>query len=314
MAEFWNPTGQNGQNSKVVPHDQRSAGLGVIKPSFKCKKPGHSHSVTVTVDLSSVHVTHKYDRHHPTNLKLDISGSPKFTLSFDFKGNVECTAKALATVPLGDTGLELKIGPKLKFDADGELGADFTWQPSIEFGFTLNRHGFTHVVRSLKNGTGIDFTSNGSASLSLGVDTVVETDGGVAGLEGVVGPVLTANVTADSATGATCWSGALSGEADFTAFVRVFHNLQAKADYDKKFGHRKRQCCVGLSLSEPPPVWWTPDLPGCAWRRESRWDSNAGSSRRNSRLMRSRWCGRRAGRSLRSPMSWASASPTSATG
>jgi len=231
--------GQNSQNSKVVPHDQRSAGLGTIKPSFKCKKPGHSHSVTVTVDLSSVHVTHKYDRHHPTNLKLDISGSPKFTLSFDFKGNVECTAKALVTVPLGDTGLELKIGPKLKFDADGEVGADFTWQPSIEFGFTLNRHGFTHVVRSLKNGTGIDFTGNGSASLSLGVDTVVETDGGVAGLEGVVGPVLTANVTADSATGTTCWSGALSGEADFTAFVRVFHFLQAKAEYDKKFGHRK---------------------------------------------------------------------------
>lgn len=84
-----------GQNSKVVPHEQRSAGLGTIKPSFKCKKPGHSHSVTVTVNLSSVHVTHKYDRHHPTNLKLDISGSPKFTLSFDFKGNVECTAKAL---------------------------------------------------------------------------------------------------------------------------------------------------------------------------------------------------------------------------
>lgn len=34
---------------------------------------------------------------------------------------------------------------------------------------------------------------------------------------------------------------------------------------------------------EPPPAWWTPDLPGCAWRRESPWDSSAGSSRRSSK-------------------------------
>jgi hypothetical protein len=188
------------------------------------------------VDLSGVHITHQYNRKDPTELKLDISGTPKFNLNIDFKGNVECTAKALVTVPLGETGLELKIGPKLTFTADGEVGADFSWQPSIDFGFTLNRHGFTNVVHTLQNGGGIDFTGKGTASLSLGVDATVQTDGGAAGLEGVVGPELTAKVTADSATGRSCWTGTLSGDADFTAFVHVFHFIHAKAQYNKEFG------------------------------------------------------------------------------
>jgi hypothetical protein len=222
-----------------MPQREGLAGIGPFEPSFKCEKPGHSHAVKVVVDLSDVHIDPQYNRQHPTDLKLDISGRPTFTLSVDFKGNVECTAETTVTVPLGETGLELKIGPKLTFTADGEVDAGFTWQPTIDFGFTLNRHGFTNVVHSLKNGGGIDFTGKGTASLSLGVDATVQTDGGVAGIEGFLGPVLTATVTADSATGTTCWSGTLSGEADFKAFVDVFHFLQAKVEYDKEFGDRK---------------------------------------------------------------------------
>lgn len=212
-------------------------GLGSFKPSFKCEKPGHRHTVKVTVDLSAVHVTHTYKPRR--EFSLDISGKPKFTLSMEFKGNVECTAQALATVPLGDTGLELKVGPNLTFSADGTVGAAFTYEPTIDFGFTVNSGGFTKVTHSLVNGSGIDFTGDGTASLSLGVDATIQTVGGVAGLEGVVGPVLKAKVTADSATSTTCWTGTLSGEADFTAFVKVFHFLDARAHLNKTFGERK---------------------------------------------------------------------------
>ena len=45
-------------------------------------------------------------------------------------------------------------------------------------------------------------------------------------------------------------------------------------------------------------------MPGLAWRRESRWDSSAGSTRRSSRLTRSRSCDRLADRLPRSRASF----------
>ena len=187
------------------------------------------------MDLSGLHLSHHYSS---AQLKLDISGTPKFSLVFDFKGSVKCTAKALATIPLGESGLELEIGPEFTFTADGEVDADFTWAPSIDFGFTLSKHGFTNVVHTLSNGSGIDFTGKGKASLLFGLDTKVQTDGGLAGIEGIIGPELTATVTTDSATGATCWSAKLHGEADLSAYVQVFHFLNAKVEYDKEFGDK----------------------------------------------------------------------------
>lgn len=39
-------------------------------------------------------------------------------------------------ISLGDTGLKLKIGPELVFKASGEIGAFFTWKPTIDVGFS----------------------------------------------------------------------------------------------------------------------------------------------------------------------------------
>ena len=36
-----------------------------------------------------------------------------------------------------------------------------------------------------------------------------------------------------------------------------------------------------LRQTEPLPVWWTPDLPGCAWRRESQWAHELGIGESN---------------------------------
>lgn len=224
-----------GQNSAVAPHMRNSASLGDFVPSFTCEKPGLSHTITVIVDLSDLHITAHYRNHE---LKFDMTASPKFSIVVDFKGKVECKGVVQATVPLGETGLDLKIGPAVTFDADGGVAADFTWQPTFQFGFTLDRHGFTNEKKSLTNGGGIDVTGKGSASMSLGLDATVETAGGLAGLEGFIGPVLTVKVTAHAATRTSCWTGTLAGEADLKAFVKVFKFLHAEVKYSKEFDSR----------------------------------------------------------------------------
>lgn len=209
-----------------------------------------------------MHWTHRYSKRHPTRLKLAIRGRPKFTFGLTFKGTVKCTGKVLATVPLGSTGLELRIGPELKFKTRGKIQSNFTWRPLIKFGFTLNRHGFTHVVHKVRNGGGIDLTGRGRARLFIGLDAVVQTDGGAVGLGADVGPVISARVKTHSATGKTCWKGSLKGEADFKAFVRVFHFLRLTARYSKTFGKRKLggSCSSGIvfdgspGTGAPPPT------------------------------------------------------------
>lgn len=173
---------------------------GVITPRFKCEKPGHSHSIHVTADLSGLHATASYNRKHPTQLVLDIKATPRFTLDVNFSGDVKCTASALASFPLGDTGLKLKIGPELVFKASGEIGAFFTWKPTIDVGFTLNSKGFTKLTHSFASGGGVVFSGHGTASLQLKLHAVVETLGGFVGVTGDVGPVITAKVTGTTAT------------------------------------------------------------------------------------------------------------------
>ena len=53
-----------GPGHKVTPRSATTRGaLGSFTPSFTCKKPGHSHSVHVTANLSGVHVSRPYYNH-----------------------------------------------------------------------------------------------------------------------------------------------------------------------------------------------------------------------------------------------------------
>jgi hypothetical protein len=235
------PAPPSRQNSAVVT-PRHADGLGSsFDPSFKCEKPGHSHEVKVHANLADVHITHEREK---AGQKLEISGSPQFTVSLDFKGHVECSGEILVKVPLGETGLELKVGPELDFSADGDIGADFTWQPTIDFGFTLKKHGFTDFIHSLKNGGGVDFTGKGTASLALGIHAIIETDGGVLGLGAFVGPKFTVKVSADSKAGSACWGGSLAAQFRLEAFVHVFDFLNKKAEFDREFDKRElpRKC------------------------------------------------------------------------
>jgi hypothetical protein len=217
LAGTPSPPGANTRH--MAPQAAGPSAPGVITPRFKCEKPGHSHSIHVTADLSGLHATASYNRKHPTQLVLDVKATPRFTLDVNFSGDVKCTASALASFPLGDTGLRLKIGPELVFKASGEVGAFFTWKPTIDVGFTLNSKGFSKLTHSFASGGGVVFTGRGTASLQLKLHAVVETLGGFVGVTGDVGPVITATVTGTTATHTACWKGSIAADAQFGAFV-----------------------------------------------------------------------------------------------
>lgn len=217
--------GSNAPKSK--PHGEAAPrsnpsddGLPVFTPSFHCPKPGTDHSVDVAADLSDVHVRVKKES-KPTRLVFSIKGSPQFTLALDFAGSVDCSASVETSLPIADTGLTLEIGPRLVFSASGKVGAYFTWKPSIDVGFTIDRHGFVDRKLSFTNGKGIGFNGRGSASLKLDLDATVETEGGSVGVTGSAGPTITAKVSESSKDHKTCWSGDLQADADFGAFVDV---------------------------------------------------------------------------------------------
>lgn len=216
--------------------DARSAGTVSSRPSFPkpvvtCDKPGHSHSIQVSADLSDVHPTARWSKKHPTHLVFDLKATPRFDLSLDFSGNVKCEADlTLAEFPLAD-GLMLKIGPKIDFEATGEVSADFTWMPSINVGFTTSGTKFTKGPLSFTNGSGVVFTGSGTVSMHLDLHAAIETVGGLIGVEGDIGPVLTAKVTGTTGTDTACWKGSIAAEADFDSFVDGF-------GFEKKFfGH-----------------------------------------------------------------------------
>ena len=193
------------------------------EPTVTCDKPGHSHSIQVGANLQDVHPSAEWKKKDPAHLVFTLKATPRFDLNLDFSGDVKCEASlTLATFPIGDTGLVLAIGPKLKFDATGTVGADFTWKPSIDVGFTINKGKFSEGPLSFTNGTGVVFTGSGTASVHLDLHAVIETIAGAVGVEGDIGPVLSATVTGTTAAHTACWNGSAAAKADFGTFVSAF--------------------------------------------------------------------------------------------
>ena len=69
----------------------------VLTPTFKCAKPGHSHSIHVTVGLSDLHKSVTYDPKH--QLAFALSVTPTFSVRLGFSGDVSCTATDLRASP-----------------------------------------------------------------------------------------------------------------------------------------------------------------------------------------------------------------------
>jgi hypothetical protein len=238
-----------------VPNARRRAtGITGLTPVFKCEKPGTSHTVKVTVDLSGVKETGTYSTKHKTDFSLTVKGTPKFTLKLGFAGDVTCTGAVYYTAPLADTPFLLKIGPKLTFSAEGEVDASFTWSPYFDLGLKFAGGHLTHSL-TVKNGGGMNFTGSGTASLWLALDATVETPKKVAGVEVTVGPQVSATITADSGSHSICWSGSLTGDIELQGWLHVFRFVEVKLDTKETQIGKAQKLTGGCTTTAPTIVF-----------------------------------------------------------
>jgi hypothetical protein len=159
----------------------------------------------------------KPTKKNPAHVVLSLTGKPSLDLNLSFSGQVNCK-KSLAsvTIPIADTSLRLKVTPELVFNTSGKVQADYTWTENINIGFTAIGDKVTEGTHSLTSSSQVSLTGLGTAKLALDLDVVVETPLGIVGVEGVLGPQITASVDNDE-----CWTGSYSTDATFSLFVNA---------------------------------------------------------------------------------------------
>ena len=209
-------------SAAVIPHTAAlHTAPSVSKKAVKCSAPDRA-SATVSVGSPDVRASGSWDK-EKAKLVFALSAAPSFGMSLVFDGAVTCKA-TLPTekFPIADTGLILKLTPKMSFAVKGKVGADFTWHPSIKVGFTVGSAGFSEGEHSFVNGAGVVFRGSGTVKMTLDLHAVIETVGGAVGVEGDLSPTITGKVTGTTATGAVCWKGSAAADAKFDTFVDAF--------------------------------------------------------------------------------------------
>jgi hypothetical protein len=182
------------------------------KPGI-CDDTEGSTSFQVVPDLSNVRATGSWSRKNPTRVVFELKGKPSLGLNLDFSGDVNCTESPTpVSIPIGDTGLTLKLGPELSFHATGKVQANFTWAESIDVGFTINHGKFTASGHSLTSSTKVTLSGNGTVDMKLNLHAVIQTAAGIVGVQGTAGPDISATVTE---SGTPCWNGSYSTQARF---------------------------------------------------------------------------------------------------
>jgi len=188
-----------------------------------------SKSLRVTTPnlLKALHPKGQYlkpTKKNPAHVVLSLTGKPSLDLNLSFSGDVNCK-KSLAsvTMPIADTSLKLKVTPELVFTTSGDVQADYIWTENIDIGFTAIGDKVTEGAHSLTSSSQASLTGLGNAKLVLDLDAVVETPFGIVGVEGLLGPQITASVDNDE-----CWTGSYSTDATFSLFVNTLF-------FEKKF-------------------------------------------------------------------------------
>lgn len=223
--------GKQGANTRQS-KSQAAVQPDATKTAVICEKPGSSHSIQVGADLSDTKVSATWNKSDPTKLIFAVKAAPVISLKLNFSGDAECQADlAPVEIPLGKTGLMLQFGPKLDFSTTGTIGADFTWKPTTEVGFTIDHTKFVNGPLSFSNGPGIAFTGSGTASVRLDLRAVIETASGVTGVEGDFGPTITAQVHGPTVADTACWTAGVAADADFETNVSSF-------GFKQKFGSK----------------------------------------------------------------------------
>lgn len=221
-----------------------SSALGHFAPSFTCHGAALPHPITTHVDLSDLHVV--LDVTTQPSIEFLVTGSPRFDLGVAFGGKVTCTASAGIPIPVADTGIVLKIGPKFTFSAQGAVGADFTWTPHLSFGYIRSRYSGntdTHVFRSEGS---VKFSGSAAVDLYLALETEISLAGRV-GVDGTIGPDLNGRLVADSASGSECFTVDGSVKAQLTAFADVLFKTWSFDLFSGSFGDAQLyRSCAGL--------------------------------------------------------------------
>jgi alpha-tubulin suppressor-like RCC1 family protein len=205
-------------NASTASVHAHSASLGPFDPQFSCT--GSLPSPMINVDLSSIRYI--FDLNFPNSIDLFIGGTPSFSVNFVAPAQVTCTASLIARVPLGETGLFLDIGPQFSLSTGGQVSAGFTWDPKITVAFFRSDTGSGNFdIHTFTNQGGVSF--GGSAGVSVGLALSVGVDVfGAAGVDGSIGPSLSATVDHNSPSGETCRSIDGSAAADLNAHADVF--------------------------------------------------------------------------------------------
>jgi hypothetical protein len=210
---------------------QQAARPSVVKPFVPkpCDEAGGVVKATVTAGPLHAKATVVWDK-KPDRLTFGFSATPSFGLNVEFGGEGQCSVtEGSLVIPLPDA-LELKLTPELTFTATAAVGADFTWSSAVTTGFTVTNGGFREGRTAYTNGTKFMFTGTGSLSMSIDLKAAIETKGGKLGVEGTVGPELTAKVSSDGT--APCWSISRAAAAQFDVFAKVL-GFKAQLDSPK---------------------------------------------------------------------------------
>jgi hypothetical protein len=225
-----------------------AAGLAPLKPHFACS--GAAPTPHIDVDLSDMHYSFKLSL--PNSVSVSIEGTPSFSVGFNFPDQVTCTGSITASIPLGDTGLFLEIGPQFSVDVGGVASAAFTWKPHLTFALYRSRSGAgdsdTHQFTSEGSiGFGGSASVGAQLALKVGVNAF-----GRAGIEGTIGPRLDENVS--SSGGQNCRSLNGSAAADLEAYAHVFFadwtfDLAHITFWQHQFSHE----CSAIAQPSPPP-------------------------------------------------------------
>jgi hypothetical protein len=220
--------GRSAIGGSTVQQTARSAVVASSAPK-PCDDTGGIVKAKVTAGPLHVKATIAWDK-KPDRLTFGFSAAPSFGLNVEFGGQAQCSVtEGSLIIPLPDA-LELKLTPELTFAATAAVGADFTWNSALTTGFTVTNGGFREGRTAYTSATRFKFTGTGSLSMSIDLKVAIETKGGKLGVEGTVGPELTAKVSSDGA--APCWSLTREAAAQFDAFAKVL-GFKAQLDSPK---------------------------------------------------------------------------------
>jgi alpha-tubulin suppressor-like RCC1 family protein len=195
--------------------------------AFSCEDPGVQHSITHTIDLSELHVSSEIVIPSWSNgfsgpfINFDLGGHPKFGLGVSFGGYASCTADATVNIPLADTGLFVEIGPQFTLGASGAVSVNMDWEPWVNYGFSRGRGDPSNNYEAFHNDGHTTFSGNADLSVSLALKAGISLAGRL-GVGGTIGPEITGEVSASTATRAACLAVDAEVVAELTAYADVF--------------------------------------------------------------------------------------------